>query len=218
MKRAMKRVAIIGAGGHGRVIRDTLSLQKDMEIEGFYDDDPGKLGQVIDGTQVKGPIDCVRQGRLAEAVVVAIGGDNHLRAALFTEMGGLGYELINAIHPFSAISPSVEIGRGFVAMAGALVNAGTRIGDNVCINTGAGIDHDCLLEDHCMIFPHASVAGGVKIGKYSTLGNNAAVNQYLRIGENSFVGAGAVVIKDVPDGAVVAGVPARVLRRMVSHP
>lgn len=211
----MKRVAIIGAGGHGRVIRDSLSLRADTEVEGFYDDDPAKLGQVIDGTSVRGPIDMLRTDRPAEAVVVAIGGDNYLRGRLFEEMAGLGYEMTSAVHPFSAISSSVQIGRGFVSMAGAIVNAGTRIGDDVCVNTGASVDHDCTLADHCMIFPHASIAGGVKVGRYSTVGNNAAVNQYLWIGENSFVGAGAVVIEDIPDGVVVVGAPARILRENI---
>jgi len=210
----VRRVVIIGAGGHGRVVREIVALQAHLEVSAFYDDDQQKWGRVIDGTPVLGHTDCLREGkRPADAVVIAVGGtDNRPRAELFNEMAQLGYEMVSVVHPHSCVSESVTIGRGFVGMAGIIVNPGAEIGDDVCINTGASVDHDCRLGHHCSIFPNASVAGGVTIGPFACIGQNASVNQYLSIGAFSVVGAGAVVTKDLPDHVVAVGVPARVIR------
>ncbi len=212
---ARLRTAIIGAGGHGRVVREIVSLQGRLEPVAFYDDDLQKLGLVIDGTTVAGPLDLLRESpRPVDAVAVAIGLDGRRRAEIFGEMSGLGYEMVSAIHPFSFISKSTRIGRGLVVMAGVTVSPGTEIRENVLINTGASIDHDCRLDDHCSVLPNASIAGGVHIGKLACVGQNASVNQYLRIGPRSVIGAGAVVIADVPQDVVVVGVPARVTRSL----
>jgi len=210
---ARLRTAIIGAGGHGRVVREIVSLQAHLEPVAFYDDDLQKSGLVIDGTTVAGTVDLLRESPMpVDAVVVAIGIDGRRRAQFFGEMGQLGYEMVSLIHPFSFISKSAHMGRGLVVMAGVTVGPGTEIGDDVLINTAASVDHDCRLDDHCSVLPNASIAGGVHIGTLACVGQNASVNQYLRIGPRSVVGAGAVVIADVPEDVVVVGVPARVTR------
>jgi len=213
------RTGIIGAGGHGRVVREIVELQAGLEPVAFYDDDPLKWGQVIDGTPVSGAIGELRGGpRPVDAVVVAIGLNNTLRARFFEEMSGLGYEMASAIHPYSSVSKATSIGRGFVGMAGIIINPGTEIGENVCVNTGASVDHDCRLEDHCMIFPNASIAGGVRVGRLACVCQNASVNQYLTVAARSIVGAGAVVTENIPEGVVAVGAPARVIRSINDAP
>lgn len=204
---------MIGAGGHGRVVRELVELQSGLTPVAFYDGERAKWGQIIDGTPVVGSVDELRTSkRPVDALVVAIGLDNRRRAKLFEEMTELGYEMVTVIHPHSAVSPATVTGRGFVGMAGIIVNPGTEIGDDVCVNTGASVDHDCQLGNHCSVFPNASVAGGVRIGRFACICQNASVNQYLSIGAGTIVGAGAVVLKDLPDDVVAVGVPARVIR------
>ena len=58
----------------------------------------------------------------------------------------------------------------------------------------------------------AVLTGLVRVGDYSTIGSNATVLPRLKIGSRCYIGAGAVVTADVPDNAVVAGVPAKVIR------
>lgn len=95
-------------------------------------------------------------------------------------------------------------------IAGAVVNVDCRIGMGVIINTAASIDHDCVLEDAVHISPGARLAGGVCVGERSWVGIGASVKQLVEIGSGVTVGAGAVVVSNMPDDCVAVGVPARV--------
>ena len=92
---------------------------------GFYDDDPMKWGQTIDGTPVLGPVgELSSVKRLVDGLVIAIGFDNKRRATVFDEMRGLSYEMVSVIHPRATISATATHGIGLVAFAGAVINTG----------------------------------------------------------------------------------------------
>jgi sugar O-acyltransferase (sialic acid O-acetyltransferase NeuD family) len=209
-----RRVAVVGAGGHGRVIADILSLHSDVQVVGFLDDDPGKRSQVMDTIRV---IACVedairlKKSRKIDGVVLAV-GNNRARARLFARMVELGVPVFSAIHPVAVLARGVTMGEGFVAMAGVVINPGALIGANVCVNTGAVLDHDTVLEDHVHIFPGARLTGGVRVERYAYVSSGAIVAPYLKVGENATVAAGAVVLENVAPHTVVAGVPARLVR------
>jgi sugar O-acyltransferase (sialic acid O-acetyltransferase NeuD family) len=208
------KLAIIGCGGHGRVILDILR-QSRHQVLYFLDDDPARLGERVHGVIVEGPSDVLRdlpKVRKPKGVVVAV-GDNHKRANIFARVREWGFKTPNILHPRAIIATHVGLEEGDVVMAGAVVNPGARLGFNVCINTGAKVDHDCLLGNHCHIFPGAILTGGVEVGEYSCVGSGAVVNPYLKIGRDAFVGSGAAVIRNVPEGVVVAGVPAEIIKR-----
>lgn len=105
------------------------------------------------------------------------------------------------------------MGIGIWIAAGAVINPGVTIGDGVVINTGATIDHDCILSDYCDISPGCHLSGRTTVGRYAFLGTGAVTLPDVVIEERAVVGAGAVVLKYVPAGKTVVGVPARVLRR-----
>jgi acetyltransferase-like isoleucine patch superfamily enzyme len=69
-----------------------------------------------------------------------------------------------------------------------------------------------VLADHVHIATGASLASTVEVGEAAHIGVGASVRQCIRIGRLAQIGAGAVVVKDVPDGVIVVGVPARVLK------
>ncbi len=77
------------------------------------------------------------------------------------------------------------------------------------INTGAVVEHDCAIGDYAHVAPNATLGGGVTVGADAHVGMGAVVIEGRRVGASAFVAAGAVVVADVPDGARVAGVPAR---------
>ena len=209
-----KNLVILGAGGHGKVLVDLVEQMPGLRLAGLLDDDPAKIGAAVLGSPVLGPIQEL-QGLSREAHIgwVAFGaGDNVLRRDWFELARKVELEAATLIHGSAVISGHVKLGVGVVALAGVVVNAGSVIGDNVCLNTGCRIDHDCVLGEHSHVFPGATLTGGVELGPYATVGAGAVIHPYRKIGRNAYVGAGAVVTANVGDNEVVAGSPARLLR------
>ncbi len=207
-------VVIIGAGGHGRVVLDILRAEGAHRAVGFLDADPALEGQWVDGLKVLGPVNQLPKLRRQKIKGLIVGiGDNRTRLqyAQLVEQGG-GFELINAIHPSAVLSPNVILGRNIVIAAGAVVSTSVRLSDSVIINTNAVVDHECLLAPGVHIAPAAVLAGRVSVGSGALIGLNATILPCLHIGEEATVGAGAVVINDVPAHATVVGVPARVIK------
>jgi UDP-perosamine 4-acetyltransferase len=208
---------ILGGGGHALVIIDLLRESGEASVHGVLDRDPERWGRDILGAPVLGGDellprlyqDGVRQ------FIVGIGSvrDTGPRRRLFDLAVSHGLKPLRAVHPRAAVSRSADVGEGTVVLAGAVDDAGARIGVNVIVNTGAIVEHDCVLGDHVHVATGARLAGTVLVGQGAHIGIGATIVQGRRIGEGAVVGAGAVVLEDVVPGAVVAGVPARLLRK-----
>jgi len=209
-----------GAGGHGRVLLDTILLRNEFEVIGFVDDNPALHGERVDGIPVLGGEAILPElfGRGVRHVFLGVGGvgDNRPRAQVFEHLSRFGLIVVNVMHPATVISKTAVLGRGVAIMAGVVVNSGVEIGDNVILNTGALVDHDCRVEDHVHIAPGVVLSGGVRVGAYSHLGTGSSVRQNVSIGSGAIIGVGSAVISDVPDGSTVAGVPAKPLRAEVA--
>jgi sugar O-acyltransferase (sialic acid O-acetyltransferase NeuD family) len=209
------KVALWGAGGHGGVVLDTVRQQGTYEPVAFLEDGSGTREQCIRSGL---PILCGREhlARLRsdgiEGMVIAIGGEA-TRAALATIAVEAGFQLCTIIHPSAVICPDVRIGAGTVVFAGAVVQTGSQIGDNVVVNTCASIDHDCRIGDGAQLAPQVALGGRASIGGLSFVGIGATVINGIVIGRNCVIGAGAVVVRDIPDHSVAFGVPARVVRQ-----
>lgn len=207
----MSGILIIGAGGHGKVVADIL-LRQSAPILGFLDDDPTTWGTSRLGLPVLGAIDTF-SNYSPEGLVMGI-GSNALRQKIVRRIGGVAQELWrSAIHPEAIVAPSAKIGRGTVIAAGAIVNPDSFIGEHVIINTGATVDHDCHIGDFVHIAPGVHLAGGVRVGEGSLLGIGSAVIPCRSIGQWTTIGAGAVVVEDIPSHTVAVGVPARYLHK-----
>jgi UDP-perosamine 4-acetyltransferase len=209
-------VVIIGAGGHGRVVLDVLRTMGEFHVVGFIDADAARAGQEVMGVPILGAIHLLpklqkQAANRIRGAIVAI-GDNRVRRTYSDQVLESGLELINAVHPSAIISSTAIIGRNVLLAAGAIVNTQVRIADDVIINTGAVVDHECQIGRAAHIGPAAALAGRVEVGEGAFIGIGAKVVPCMKIGANAIVGAGAVVIEDVPPGATVAGVPARVIR------
>ena len=200
-------LAIWGAGGHGRVVADCAIAAGWREVAFFddYSDAASGPWRVVGSGQ-----DLISGVETFDGVLVAV-GDNRERLARTDELARLGLPVVSLIHPGAIVSSHSEIGSGTVVLAGAVINIGARIGRAVIVNTSASVDHDCLLADGVHVSPGARLAGHVRVGRTSWVGLGAVVRQGMEIGENAIVGAGAAVVKPVPSGVTVIGVPARPL-------
>lgn len=197
-------VGMIGAGGHAKVLLATLQAAGHRVVAAF-DDDRSRWGTTILGVPIRGPV----EEAFAAPYPLAIGiGSNatRRRIAEATE-----HAWATAIHPSAVVHSSVTIGPGTLVAAGTVLQPDTTVGAHTIINTGATVDHDGVIGDFAHICPGATLAGVVTVGAGTLVGTGAAVIPTVTIGAWASVGAGAVCIREVPDGAVVVGVPARAM-------
>ena len=205
----MRRLAIMGASGHGKCLADVALLLGYTDILFFDDVWPNKT---LNGAwSVVGSMqDLLESLHDFDSVIVGI-GNNTIRMRKQASLLAVNAPLTTLPHPASTLSSFARYGAGSVFLAGTVVNVDTVLGDAVIVNTGATIDHDCLLADGVHIAPGAHLSGGVHVGARSWIGIGACVKQGICIGSDVTVGAGSVVISDIPDGVTVAGNPARTL-------
>lgn len=193
------------------MLTDALRLQS-VELLGVTDADIGKRGQLMfDVLVIGGDEEVMKYPAETIHLVNGVGSVrvNPRRRQLFEHFKSKGYRFASVVHPSAIIATDVVLSEGAQIMAGAVIQAGCHVGMNTVINTGSVVDHDCHLGDHVHISPGATLSGGVRVGENAHVGTGATVIQGIQIGRNSLVAAGAVVIRDVPDGATVAGVPAK---------
>ncbi len=199
-------IALLGAGGHAKVVLDTLQLACPNDKISIYDDNSSKLGSNLFGFEVHVPIQ--HYSNLPSNVHVAI-GNNLVRRRLGEEIlnGKKNYLVI--IHPTAVVSKFSQIGKGVFIGAGAIVAPDTVLYDGIIINHNAVIDHDCSIGSWTHIAPGVVLGGGVIVGKNCLIGAGAIVLPGIRICDDAVIGAGAVVTRDVEQGVTVVGIPAR---------
>lgn len=211
---AQKKSIIIGAGTYGEVYLAYLQ-ESGVNIVGFLDDDPKYEGQEVRGIPVLGPsslLNTLKSTDGIEAVYCPL-GNNKLRVKFLKMACELGYETPNYIHPSVIISPNVSIGKGVYILLGTTIMPHTVIKDYVMISMGVHLAHHNILEEGVFLSTGCNFGASIHAHKYAYCGISSTIMTGMHeLGEDCLIGAGAVVIKDVPNRAVMAGVPAKVLK------
>lgn len=175
--------------------------------------DPAPPTPLVLGVPVLGGNELLEQlrARGAGAAVVALGG-NRLRQDMGERLAALGFRLPPVVHPAAQLSPSARVAEGATVMARACIGPDAAVGWLAIVNTGAIVEHDGRLGQAAHVAPGSVLAGGVVVGDRALVGVGSAVRPGIVIGDDAVVGAGAAVVRDVPSGATVGGVPAAGLR------
>lgn len=209
------KILVVGASGHAKVIVETVVQEDKYTVAGLLDN-IRQAGDEVLGFPVLGSEENLRE--LIErysihGLLIAI-GDNFQRSQMYERLSTAHpqLEMVSAIHPQASVSPSAVYGPGTVIMAGAVVNAESRIGKCCIVNTRASLDHDCHMSDFSSIAPGVAVGGSCKIGRRTSVGIGAVLKHGVSLGDDTVVGAGAVVLNSFGDEKVVFGVPAREIR------
>jgi sugar O-acyltransferase (sialic acid O-acetyltransferase NeuD family) len=203
----MKKLAILGASGHGKVVAEIAELSGWQVY--FFDDAYPQKKEIEGVWTVQGNgVDLYQNITSYPNCVVAI-GDNVIRLQKLRELESLGANFPCLFHPKAIVSQYAKIDDGTVIMANAVINPFADVGRGCIINTAATVDHDCKVSDGVHISPGANLAGEVSVGSYSWIGIGATVKQCIQIGANVIVGAGAAVVSDIPSEVTAVGVPAK---------
>lgn len=204
------KVFIIGYSGHAYVVLDSILEQglsvggyfaKDFNVEDPYnleffgDERADDVSQVLDGNLI---FPCI--------------GDNAIRAKVVDFIKSKNFSQLAVIDKTALISSKATIGLSTFVGRNTVINSLAKIGEGVIINTGAIIEHECVIGDFSHVAPNATLAGNVTLGNKVFFGVGSVAKQGISIGDNSIIGAGSVVLSDVPANEVWVGNPARKMK------
>lgn len=202
-----KNLYLLGYSGHAYVVLD-VALANNYNIKGYFDKkmttlNPYELLYLGDENEVD-----ISQ-IVSDGFVFPAMGSNAVRQKLIAIMEDAALNETELVHPSASVSPRASIGRSTVVAPNAIVNSLAEVGNGCIINSGVIIEHECKVGDFSHIAPGAVLAGNITVGKNNFIGANSVIKQGIILGDDVTVGAGAVVLKDIPNGEIWAGNPAK---------
>lgn len=215
-----EQLIIIGAGRFGRETfawaAQAIAHGAPWHIKGFLDDRAAVLDGFDYPTRILGDVDTypIEEGD----VFVGAVGDPRDKVKYYTPVIERGGRFVNVIHPLANLGQNVQLGRGIVMAPFSSVTCDTRIGDHVSIGAFSNVGHDVVVADWGQISSHCGVNGGAALGEGVFLGSHACIAPRQQVGDWAYVGAGSIVLKDVPPNVQVFGNPAVPIGRVHGVP
>jgi len=167
------------------------------------------LPETINGLPFLGTINTLIKRN--DAIAVALGiGIPAVKSKIVERLRDSSFEFPTLIHPSALIgNDSVSIGKGTIICAGNIITCNIRIKDFVTLNLCCTVGHDTVINDFSSFMPTVNISGEVTIQEKVYVGTGAKIINQLEIGENTIVGAGAVVSKNLPPNCTAVGIPAK---------
>jgi sugar O-acyltransferase (sialic acid O-acetyltransferase NeuD family) len=210
MENSKKKILLFGGGNQVHYTIDIIEKENKYQIAGIIDSvhqiGTDRYGYKVLGRQ-ENIINIVEEHKIKAGLITI--GDNWSRFKVYLSIIEQipSFEFINAIHPSVVIGKGVELGFGVVMMAGVIVNPLSKIGNFTFFATGCQVEHDCIIEDYASVSAGSVMGGYVTIGKFSAITLGVTILDRIKIGENSVIGSGSLVLKDIPDNILAYGNP-----------
>lgn len=212
----MKDIAIFGVGGFGRevlsLIKEINKVEFQWNIIGFFDDGH-EVGEIINGYPVIGKIADLNEWSKPLSLIVAIGSPK-VKELIVSKINNDNINFPTLIHPNVIIGDSnyVKIGSGCIICAGNIITTNIEVKNFVILNLMCTVGHDTIIGEYSSFMPSCNISGEVIIGKSVYCGTGVKIINQLSIGDNSIIGAGAVVTNNQPSNCTIVGVPAKVIK------
>jgi sugar O-acyltransferase (sialic acid O-acetyltransferase NeuD family) len=213
----LRPLVLVGGGGHCRSLIDVLEAEGVWQIAGLVDLSERQNEDTLGYPRIGADEDLPELARKYPYFLIAAGqiGLPALRERMYKLITNAGGKLATVCSPLARVSPHATIGEGTVVFHQAVVNAGATVGGNVIVNTFALIEHDVRVGVFCHISTGSRVNGGCVLADRCFVGSGAVLRENVRLAEGTIVGCGAVVVRDTEPFGVYAGVPARLIKKVL---
>lgn len=210
----MKKLVLLGTGGFAReaawLVERINNIKPTWDLIGFTDVNVDIHGAEVNGYPVLGSDDWLKN-RTKEVYAVCCAANPLLRKKIINSLPA-GVKFATLIDPTVELSKYNRIGKGVVICCGTSITVNITIGSHVIINLNCTVGHDTILKDYCTLNPNVNISGNNLLEEGITMGTGSKTIQGVKIGKNAIVGAGAVVVKDLPEECTAVGVPAKPIR------
>jgi sugar O-acyltransferase (sialic acid O-acetyltransferase NeuD family) len=207
-------IVIVGAGEQAEIAYEYFTHDSAHEVAGFAVE-----GAYLDKSELNGlPVVALEEveshfppGRHPAFVAISSTKLNRIRTRLYEDVKGRGYSFATYVSSKAFVWHNVEIGENSMIFENNVLQHRVKVGANAVLWSGNHVGHQTEIEDHCFVSSHVVISGFCRVGRSSFMGVNSCVGDYLTIGEDCVVGAGAVVVKNLEAGQVYVGNPAKPL-------
>jgi sugar O-acyltransferase (sialic acid O-acetyltransferase NeuD family) len=217
----------VGEDSSGSIVIVGVGETADIAYEYFTHDSPHTVvafaaeAQFIEENSFRGlpvvPLDdlAARYPPDGHRAFVAVSSTqlNQLRKRLYLATKAQGFSFVSYVSSRAFVWPNVTIGENAFVFEDNVLQHHVRIGNNVVLWSGNHIGHRTGIGDHCFVSSHVVISGFCEIGSSCFLGVNSCFSDRVKVGHDSVVGAGAVVIRDLEPRGVYVGNPARATGR-----
>lgn len=208
----IKKIILIGGGGHCKSIIDSIVTSNEYEIMGILDIECN-IGKRVCSIPIIGTdnelVELYKSGIEYAFITIGTIGNWSIVKNLYDKLCSIGFKIPTIIDKTAILAKNVDVGPGCYIGKGVIVNSDASIGEMTVINTGSIVEHDCKVESFVHISPSTTICGNVKIDKYTHVGAGSTIVQGISIGRETLIGAGSVVVSNIQSNIKAFGVPCK---------
>jgi len=201
-----KKVLIFGTAEIAELAYFYFDLDSPYQVVAFVVDDEFYKEASFQGLQVIPWSEAVKKYSPSDYsmhVSLSYKGLNSLRENKYNQCKNAGYELVSYISSKATVFPDLQVGSNCFILENQNIQPRVKLEDNVMLWSGNHIGHGSIIKEHAYLSSHVVVSGHVEIGRRCFIGVNATLRDFIKIGDDTFIGMGAIVTRNLTQGSVV---------------